>query len=228
MTYRSDKARLAAQISAIDAEIAEIIKRKSLPPQEEAKAETQPDLGAIVSEAMASLSTTLSEVITQNTEDTKKMLAALPQLVEQLPDHVIARRLDTLIAGFENLNELLKTWQPVIESETTEPVELYKESPRVAGTVKTMLMNWTRGKRLAIRIHSTLDQAVTCQVIGGLHNTPNDPRLKSIGGSFTCAAEDDAYATIVEVDWLPFIGVTLTLDSAPTAGDLKIEAVTGR
>ncbi len=105
-----------------------------------------------------------------------------------------------------------------------EPEEIYRFAIRTTGTFySNKMVDWTRGKRLVIKVESSLDQAVQIQVIG---NTVDDVELATdINGPFPCTANGNISIGLAWDDWHPYIGVRVTSAVAPTAGILKIEDV---
>ncbi len=105
-----------------------------------------------------------------------------------------------------------------------EPEEIYRFGIRTPGTFNSnSMVDWTRGKRLVIKVESSLDQAVQIQVIG---NTADDMELATdINGPFPCTANGNISVGLAWDDWHPYIGVRITVAVAPTAGILTISAV---
>ncbi|GAI85897.1 unnamed protein product, partial [marine sediment metagenome] len=105
-----------------------------------------------------------------------------------------------------------------------EPEEIYRYAIRTIGTFySNKMVDWTRGKRLVIKVESSLDQAVQIQVIG---NTVDDMELATdINGPFPCTANGNISVGLAWDDWHPFIGVRITTAVAPTSGILTISAV---
>ncbi|MBA7570854.1 hypothetical protein ES708_12610 [subsurface metagenome] len=105
-----------------------------------------------------------------------------------------------------------------------EPEEIYRFGIRTPGTFNSnSMVDWTRGKRLVIKVESSLDQAVQIQVIG---NTADDMELATdINGPFPCTANGNISVGLAWDDWHPFIGVRITTAVAPTSGLLTISAV---
>ena len=85
------------------------------------------------------------------------------------------------------------------------------------------MINWTRGKRLIIKVESSLDQAVQIQVVGNITDSYN--LATDISTPLPCAAHSNISVGPAWDDWHPFIGVRITTAVAPTAGILKIDAV---
>ncbi len=106
-----------------------------------------------------------------------------------------------------------------------EPEEIYRYAVRTTGTFySSKMVDWTRGKRLVIKVESSLNQAVQIQLIG---NTVDDMELATdIGPELPCTANGNISVGPAWDDWHPYIGVRITVAVAPTAGILSISAVT--
>jgi len=105
----------------------------------------------------------------------------------------------------------------------TEPVEIYKASIRGTGVFVSKNFNWQKGKRLLIWVESTLDQSVQIQPKGNIRD--NLPNATEMGPSIPCTSEGNISIGLAWDDWHPFIGVEITISTAPTKGVLKIEVV---
>ncbi|MBA7682327.1 hypothetical protein ES703_90677 [subsurface metagenome] len=104
-----------------------------------------------------------------------------------------------------------------------EPEEIFREPITSADTFYSRIVNWTEGKRLVIKVESTLNQAVQIQVIGNIIESVT--KATDIGPPLPCAANSNISVGPAWDDWHPFIGVRITTAVAPTAGILKIDAV---
>ena len=105
-----------------------------------------------------------------------------------------------------------------------EPEEIYKASIRTAATFHSdKMVNWTEGKRLLLRVDSSLDQAVQIQAIGNIGNTVNG--ATDINTPQPCAAGGKISIGLAWDDWHPYIGCEITVAVAPTTGTLTITAV---
>ncbi|GAI13210.1 unnamed protein product, partial [marine sediment metagenome] len=95
---------------------------------------------------------------------------------------------------------------------------------RTTGTFySNKMVDWTRGKRLLIKVESSLDQAVEIQLIG---NIIDDMELATdIDTPKTCPANDNISIGPAWDHWCPYIGVKITVATAPTSGLLTISAV---
>ncbi|GAI64825.1 unnamed protein product [marine sediment metagenome] len=150
----------------------------------------------------------------------------------------IVQLLGQLVEGNQAIIGLLQQWlaaqgiPPAEGVEVTvltpwvakEPEEIYRYAIRTIGTFySSKMVDWTRGKRLVIKVESSLNQAVQIQVIG---NTVDDMELAiDINGPFPCTANGNISVGLAWDDWHPFIGVRITTAVAPTTGILKIEDV---
>jgi len=107
---------------------------------------------------------------------------------------------------------------------TKEPEEIYRFAIRTAGTFySNKMVDWTGGKRLLVKVESSLDQAVEIQLIG---NIVDDMELATdIDIPKTCPANDNISIGPAWDHWCPYIGVRITAAAAPTSGFLTISAV---
>ena len=105
-----------------------------------------------------------------------------------------------------------------------EPEEIYRYAIRTTGTFySNKMVDWTRGKRLLVKVESSLDQAVEIQLIG---NIVDDMELATdIDIAKTCPANDNISIGPAWDHWCPYIGVRITVAVAPTSGLLTITAV---
>ncbi|MBA7635394.1 hypothetical protein ES703_42998 [subsurface metagenome] len=107
--------------------------------------------------------------------------------------------------------------------EAREPEEIYRESIRTIGIFHSELVNWTKGKRLILKVESTLNQAVQIQPIGNIKNSID--KSVDINSALPCTANGNISVGLAWDDWLPYIGAKITVSTAPASGELKIEAV---
>ncbi|MBA7468595.1 hypothetical protein ES707_03846 [subsurface metagenome] len=105
-----------------------------------------------------------------------------------------------------------------------EPEEIFSRAILSAGTFYSdKMVNWTEGKRLAIKVESSLNQAVNVQLIA---NTTDSKNLATdIGPVLPCTANGNISVGLAWDDWHPYIGVRITVAVAPTAGILTVWAV---
>ena len=106
-----------------------------------------------------------------------------------------------------------------------EPEEIYHFGIRTADTFySNKMVDWTRGKRLVIKVESSLNEAVQIQIIG---NTVDDMDLATdIGPAKICPANDNISLGPTWEQWCPYIGVKIVVETAPASGLLTISAVT--
>ena len=105
-----------------------------------------------------------------------------------------------------------------------EPEEIYRKEIRTAGTFYCdRMVNWTKGKRLLLRVVSSLNQSIQIQAMGNI----NDAKEGStdINNPQACAAHDRISIGLAWDDWQPYIGAKIIVATAPTAGVLTILAV---
>lgn len=137
------------------------------------------------------------------------------QLIELLQQWLAAQG----VAPAEGVEVTVKTaWV------AKEPEEIYRYAIRTSGTFySNKMVDWTKGKRLVIKVESSLNQAVQIQVIG---NTVDDMELAiDINGPFPCTANGNISIGLAWDDWHPFVGIRITTAIAPTSGVLTISAV---
>jgi len=105
-----------------------------------------------------------------------------------------------------------------------EPEEIFKQEILAAGDYySNKMVDWTKGKRLVIKVESTLNQPVQIQLIG---NTVDNMNLATdINAPQPCPANSNISIGPAWDDWHPYIGVRITVAVAPTAGILTIWAV---
>ena len=105
-----------------------------------------------------------------------------------------------------------------------EPEQIFSKSILSAGTFYSdVMVDWTRGKRIVIKVESSLNQAVNVQLIGNTTNTKD--LATDVGPVLPCSANGNISVGPAFDDWHPFIGVRITVAVAPTAGILTIWAV---
>ncbi len=106
----------------------------------------------------------------------------------------------------------------------TEPMEIFKGAVRAAGTIfGSQMVDFRNGKRLAIKVESSLDQGVQVQVIGNFDQT--EKLATDIGPPLAVPANGNGSTGLAWDDWLPYIGVRIVVPLAPTVGILNIRAV---
>ena len=105
-----------------------------------------------------------------------------------------------------------------------EPEVIFDRAITSAATFDAdKMVNWTRGKRLLIKVESLLDEDCDIQVVGNITNsyfTATDIPIV-----IACPAHGNISIGLAWDDWFPFIGVRITTAIAPTSGLLTISAV---
>ncbi|MBA7567760.1 hypothetical protein ES708_09477 [subsurface metagenome] len=117
-----------------------------------------------------------------------------------------------------------------------EPEQIFSSAIRSAGDFYTdKMVNWTKGKRIMFKAESSLNWAVTLQVIGNI--VDDKERATDINGALPLAANGNLSVGLAWDDWHPYVGVRITVPTAepgeppppppppPTAGILTISAV---
>jgi len=105
-----------------------------------------------------------------------------------------------------------------------EPEQIYSYAIRTIGSFYSdKMVDWTKGKRLIIKVESSLNQAANIQVIG---NTVDDMNLATdINAPLPCPTNGNISIGLAWDDWHPYIGIRITTAVAPTAGILNIWTV---
>lgn len=136
-------------------------------------------------------------------------------------------RLDRLIAALEGLTpgefpsieaEIKAVWEAGDIIKILDFIEI-----RAVGVTNTEMLQWTKGKRLILKVTSTLDQAITVQVVGNIDDAIFG--AVNINAPLPCAALSNITVGLAWDDWHPYIGAVLTHAVAPTQGIVKVEAV---
>lgn len=111
--------------------------------------------------------------------------------------------------------EVLSLWK------AKEPEHIFEQAIRSIGVFQSdTMVDFRNGKRLLFKIESTLDQAVTIQVIGNQSDTFN--LATNIDGPFAVAANGNITIGLAWDDWHPYVGIIITAAIAPAAGILSI------
>lgn len=151
--------------------------------------------------------------------DIRQALAAL-----LLSSQEINNKLDSLSniqAALQILANVPTTPLPGVD----KPVALFDKVINVAsplGGINTdKLFDWKVGRRLLIKIESTLNQPVIIQVIGNVFNSFD--QVVDINGPFNVLPGSNASVGLAWDDWHPYIAVNIAVGVAPTNnGRLKI------
>lgn len=105
-----------------------------------------------------------------------------------------------------------------------EPEVIFDRAITSAATFNAdKMVNWTRGKRLVIKVESLLDEDCDIQVVGNI--TDSYLTATDIPPVVTCLAHGNTSIGLAWDDWFPYIGVRITTAVAPTSGLLTISAV---
>lgn len=149
------------------------------------------------------------------------------ELLEQIVQGNVA-----IAAAIQQLAQALQAIVPVIPEVVSvstpwvgkDPEHILSQAVRAIGTFYSdYMVDYTKSKRLLIKVESSLDQAVNIQLIGNI----SDTRLlaTNVGPVFPCVANGNISIGLAWDDWHPFIGVEITAAIAPTTGILNIWAV---
>ena len=126
--------------------------------------------------------------------------------------------------GFGISRETLKATLEIIPTpwiaKTEE--EIYSAAIVTAATFYSTMVDWTKGKRVHIKVESTLDQDVVIQVIG--NNVNSTTNATDIDSPLPCPAGGNIAVGPAWDDWYPYVGIQITTAVAPTAGILTIKA----
>ncbi len=102
--------------------------------------------------------------------------------------------------------------------------QVFTQPIRTAGVFYSdKMVNWTRGKRLLIKVESSLDQDCDIQVIGNIADTRE--LAVDVGDLLPCLAGRNISAGPAWDDWHPYIGVRIITALAPAVGILTITAM---
>jgi len=105
------------------------------------------------------------------------------------------------------------------------PEQIYSNAIRAVGTFYSdVMVDWTKGKRLVIKVESSLNQPCVIQAIGNFVDDMNS--ATDIGDPEDCLANGNISIGLAWDDWMPFIGVRITtVAPAPGAGILNVWSV---
>ncbi|GAH35507.1 unnamed protein product, partial [marine sediment metagenome] len=105
-----------------------------------------------------------------------------------------------------------------------DPEQIFSYAIRAAGTFYSDKMaDWTKGKRILFKVESSLNQAVNIQLIGNVQDSKE--LATDINGVLPCPANGNISVGLAWDDWHPYVGVKITVATAPTAGILNVWAV---
>lgn len=169
----------------------------------------RPAAGAPVDEKLEYFMSTQEAIV----EAVKQLVADNIQIIDLLTQLCLNLGIDP-----GDVSSILTRW------EARDPVEIYNHAIRAAGTFNSnQMVEWTTGKRMLIKVESTLDQPSQIQVIGNIFNDFNT--ATNIGAFWPCPANDRISVGLAWDDWHPFIGVRATLAVAPASGLLQMWSV---
>ncbi|GAI79129.1 unnamed protein product, partial [marine sediment metagenome] len=168
-------------------------------------------------------------------EKVEYLIEALTTLIPVLAG--VAEGQTHLVEGQTQLVEAIQQWlaaqgiaPPGVEVTVSapwvarEPEQIFSQAIRTAALFYSdKMVNWTRGKRLLIKVESSLDQDCDIQVIGNIADTRE--LATDVGDLLTCLAGGNISAGPAWDDWHPYIGVRIITALGPTAGILTIAAV---
>jgi len=101
---------------------------------------------------------------------------------------------------------------------------IFDQEVRQAGVVNAdRMVDFRRGKRLLIKVESSLDQAAVVQVFGNIDDSANT--AVNVGPPLPIAANANISVGLAWDDWHPWIGVRMTFGVAPTVGRMSIYVV---
>ena len=132
---------------------------------------------------------------------------------------------EPVISKLNEIKEQLRVLEITAPWVAKEPEVLFDRAITSAATVDAdKMVNWTRGKRLIIKVESLLDQDCDIQVVGNI--TDNYDLATDINAAITCLANGNISIGLAWDDWHPFVGVRITTAIAPSADSiLTISAV---
>jgi len=152
--------------------------------------------------------------------------------VATLLERLITAEADTLAA----IKSLSLGGAPVLPGQTEvnvavttpwvarDPVIIFDLAIRNAGVFfSDDLADFRNSKRLAVKVESTLNQAVVIQLMGNIDNTWQ--LAVPIAGPFPCPANGNLLFGLAWDDWRPFIGAQITAGIAPVSGNLRVRQV---
>lgn len=102
------------------------------------------------------------------------------------------------------------------------PETIFNQEVRAVGTVDCDRMaDYRRGKRILIKVESSLDQAVNIQVVGNIEDSMG--LATNLNAALPVAANGNITIGLAWDDWHPFVGARIIIGVAPTTGRLKVE-----
>lgn len=157
----------------------------------------------------------LIEILTALVPVLAQVAESNAQLIELLQQWLAAQ-----VPGAPGIEVAVKT--PWVAK---EPEQIFSQDIRAVGIFYSDIMvDWTKGKRFLLKVESSLNQAVTIQVIGNFMD--NMTMASDVNAPIDILANENHSVGLAWDDWHPFIGVRITnMAPAPTAGILNIFAV---
>lgn len=108
--------------------------------------------------------------------------------------------------------------------EAKEPEQIFDRAIRSVETFDAdKMVDFRNGKRLSLKVESTLDQNVLIQVVG--NSAGSYYQAVNIAAPWPCVANGNITIGLAWDDWHPYIGVRVIAAVAPTTGMLKVDAV---
>lgn len=137
----------------------------------------------------------------------------------------ILAKMDAILAAVNAISFPTEPTSMLTPWVAREPQQILLPLPiRSVGLFQSDVMVDMRNvKRLALRVESSLDQAVAIQVIGNFVESFALP--VNIGPPAVCPINGQVGIGLAWGDWQPYIGVLITAAIAPTIGLLTIWAV---
>jgi len=106
--------------------------------------------------------------------------------------------------------------------EAKAPVEIFNQEVRAVATFDCDKMaDWIRGKRIIIKVESSLDQGVLLQVVGNIENSMT--LAVNINAALPVAPNGNISVGLAWDDWHPFVSARIIAGVAPITGRLKVE-----
>jgi hypothetical protein len=165
----------------------------------------------------------------QAAPDSEKLQYIIDLLEELVKgDGLILDSMGNIVDALQNISDRLTGGEPgAIPSSiltpwvATEPDMIFEQAIRNAGVFfTTKRVDYRRGKRLALRCESSLDQPALLQTIGNFQDSIAG--ATDIGFAVPCLAGGSAGIGLAWDDWHPYIAVRMTIALPPTIGFLRI------
>ncbi|MBA7468422.1 hypothetical protein ES707_03672 [subsurface metagenome] len=102
------------------------------------------------------------------------------------------------------------------------PVGIFNQAMRAVGTFDCDRMaDYRNGKRILIKVESSLDQGVNIQPVGNIEDSM--ALAINLGAPLPVAPNGNISVGLAWDDWHPFVGARIIVGVAPTTGRLKVE-----